>query len=207
MCGIFAWAAQTTTIDPDQRLLERAVLGAAARGPHAHGWTTPGQTTHRALGSLDLSALPRPRLRLLGHARLATIGQPRDLAAVQPIEIDGHHLVHNGNAATAYREHPQAASDSAALALIYATHRLHGHSPATALTYTAACIDSPWALAVLDVNGSLLVSRHGLPLHSLRTTAHGLYLSSGALPGSTPVPEHYTCQLAGPTTPAEATTP
>ncbi len=49
---------------------------------------------------------------------------------------------------------------------------------------------------MLDSDGSLWVSRHGQPLHILRTHS-GLYLSSGELPGSHLVPEHYTLQLGG----------
>ncbi len=175
--------------------MQLAAAGAVARGPHAHGWAIPGQPTHRALGPLNLANVPRAGSRILGHARLATYGQARDLAAVQPIEVDGHRLTHNGNAAAAYQDHPHAPSDTAALAIIYAAHRLAGNSPAAALTFTVARIDSVWALAVLDADGSLLVSRHGLPLHTLRTLA-GLYFSSGELPGSQPVPEHHTLQLA-----------
>jgi asparagine synthetase B (glutamine-hydrolysing) len=195
MCGIFGWVAHDNTIQPDRQLLQWAAAGAAARGPHAHGWAIPGQPTHRALGQLNLTTLPRTGIRILGHARLATYGQPTDLAAVQPIEVDGHHLVHNGNATTAYHDHPHAPSDTAALAAIYAAHRLTGAPPAAALTHTAAHIDTVWALAVLDADGSLLVSRHGLPLHILHTHT-GVYLSSGPIPGSQLVPEHYTWQLA-----------
>lgn len=194
MCGIFGWVADYHDTEPDPRLMQLAADGAANRGPHAHGWAIPGQPTHRALGPLDPAHLPSGA-RVLGHARLATYGQSTDLAAVQPIEVDGHHLVHNGNAAAAYGEYPHAPSDTAALAIIYAAHRTSGHPPAAALTYTAARIDSVWALAVLDSDGSLWVSRHGQPLHILRTHS-GLYLSSGELPGSHLVPEHYTLQLA-----------
>lgn len=194
MCGIFGWIAYHDT-EPNPRLMQQAAAGAAARGPHAHGWAIPGQPTHRALGPLNLANLPGSGTRILGHARLATYGQPTDLAAVQPIEIDGHHIAHNGNATTAYHDRADAPSDTAALAIIYAAHRLSGATPAAALTRTAARIDTVWALAVLDADGSLLVSRHGLPLHTLYTPT-GLYLSSGELPGSQPVPEHYTWQLA-----------
>jgi hypothetical protein len=102
--------------------------------------------------------------------------------------------VHNGNATTAYRDHPRTPGDPAALAIIYAAHRLTGPAPA-ALTHTAAHIDTVWALAVLDADGSLVVSRYGLPLH-IRHTHTGVYLSSGPIPGSQLVPEHYTWQLA-----------
>lgn len=197
MCGIFGWVAADDTTQPSSRLLELAAVGAADRGPHAHGWAIPGQPTHRALGPLDPADVPRTGARLLGHARLATYGGLADLAAVQPIEVAGHRVAHNGNAPTLYQEHPDAPSDTAALAIVYAAHRLAGHSPCAALTYTAARLDTAWALAVLDSDGSLVVSRHGLPLHILRTKARGLYLSSGELPGSTPVPERYTLQLAG----------
>ena len=159
MCGIFGWVADYHDTEPDPRLMQLAADGAANRGPHAHGWAIPGQPTHRALGPLDPAHLPSGA-RVLGHARLATYGQSTDLAAVQPIEVDGHHLVHNGNAAAAYGEYPHAPSDTAALAIIYAAHRTSGHPPAAALTYTAARIDSAWALAVLDSDGSLWVSPH-----------------------------------------------
>lgn len=96
----------------------------------------------------------------------------------------------------AYRERPHAVRDTTALAIIYAAHRLAGHSPSTALTFTVARMDTVRALAVLDADGSLLVSRHGLPLPTLRTST-GLYFSSGELTGSPLIPEHYTWQLAG----------
>lgn len=195
MCGIFGWVAHRSS-PPDRELIQLAAVGALARGPHAHGWAIPGQPTHRALGPLDTAHVPPAATRILGHARLATYGQACDLAAVQPIEVDGHRLAHNGNAATAYQDHPHAPSDTAALAIIYAAHRLAGNTPAAALTFTVARIDTVWALAVLDADGSLLVSRHGRPLHTLRTPT-GLYFSSGELPGSQLVPEHHTWQLAG----------
>lgn len=59
---------------------------------------------------------------------------------------------------------------------------------------TAARIETPCALAVLESDGSVWVSRHALPLHMMRTGT-GVYLSSGSLPGSKPMPEHYTSQL------------
>lgn len=194
MCGIFGYVADDDNTAPNPRLIELAAAGAAKRGPHAHGWVIPGEPTHRALGPLDPACVPRIT-RVLGHARLATYGQPNDLAAVQPIEVDGHHLAHNGNAATAYQDQPHAPSDTTALAIIYAAYRLDGQPPCAALTYTAAHIDSPWALAVLDADGSLLVSRRHLPLHILRTRT-GVYLSSGELPGSQLLPEHVTWRLA-----------
>lgn len=193
MCGIFGYFADRNT-EPNQRLMQLAAAGAAARGPHAHGWAIPGEPTHRAMGPLDPASVPRTT-RVLGHARLATYGQPADLNAVQPIEVDGHRVAHNGNAPAAYADCPHAPSDTAALAIIYAAYRVAGQPPCAALTFTAAQIDSPWALAVLDADGSLLVSRRGLPLHVLRTR-DGVYLSSGELPGSHLLPEHFTWQLA-----------
>ncbi|MDQ3764633.1 MAG: hypothetical protein M3460_24755 [Actinomycetota bacterium] len=104
-------------------------------------------------------------------------------------------LAHNGNADPAYQNHPHAPSDTAALTRYYADCRLAGHPPASALTFTATTIDTVWALAVLDANGSLLVSRHGRPLNILRVPRMGLYFSSGQLPGAEPLPEYFTWNL------------
>lgn len=193
MCGLFGYVGDT---DPDQRLLEPAVRGAANRGPHAHGWAVHGQPTHRALGPVDSASVPRSTL-LIGHARLGTFGGATNPAAIQPIEVDGHRMAHNGNAPGVYVEHPHAPSDSFALALVYAAHRLDGHPPWAALTYAVARLDTPWAVMVLDSDGTLLASRHHLPLHYLRVPQRGLYLSSGDLPGSQLLPEHFTWRLTG----------
>lgn len=195
MCGIFGWVAHGAT-EADQRLLHLAAVGAADRGPHAHGWAVPGEATHRALGPLQPALVPRSVPRLLGHARLATYGAHSDLAAVQPIEVDGHRVAHNGNAPELFAEHPQQPSDTAALAIVYAAHRIAGNDPCTALKLVTARLQQ-WALAVLDSDGSLVVSRRGLPLRVLHTPSRGVYLSSGQLPGSTPLPEGKPLQLAG----------
>lgn len=206
MCGLFGWVPDGAA-EANERLLELAVVGAADRGPHAHGWAIPGLPTHRKLGPVRPAEVPRTGTRLLGHARLATFGGFADLAAVQPTEKDGHRIAHNGNAPGFYAEHPHLPSDTVAVTMVYAEHRLAGNSPFAALTLVTRRLrneGAAWALAVLDSDGSVVVSRRRLPLHVLRTQVSGLYLSSGGdLPGATPVPEDCTVQLAGAQTAAK----
>ncbi|MFE7965390.1 hypothetical protein ACFU0X_20540 [Streptomyces cellulosae] len=163
MCGLFAF----TGTHPDPTLLTAAAQGAAARGPHGHGWTThPDTATHHAPGPMDttrVAALTAPRI--LGHARLATRGDYRDLAGLQPCHADGHHIAHNGTIRNWTDLDPDAPSDSVALTRLYARHRAAGAGPATALRATLDACDTPaWALLVLDATGVLLAWRNQLPL-------------------------------------------
>jgi predicted glutamine amidotransferase len=185
MCGIFAWVGGPD-LKPDGELLQLAAAGAAARGPHSHGWVSTGQVPHRALGPMDPAQVPADVSGwILGHARLSTYGAVSDVAATHPIHLDGHYLVHNGNAPHAYRRHPGLPSDSVALATIYAEYRRQGLYPTDALMLTVADADQvAWAVAVMDSSGVLVASSSGLPIHVL-DTGSGTYLSSGQLPGST----------------------
>src|SRR5690606_20713738 len=128
VCGLFAF----TGTHPDPTLLTAAAQGAAARGPHGHGWTThPDQHVHRALGPMDparAATLTAPRI--LGHARLATRGDYRDPNALQPCHVDGHYLAHNGTIRNWTSLDPDAPSDSVALTRLYAHHRASGAGPA-----------------------------------------------------------------------------
>lgn len=200
MCGLFGFISSSGR-PPNPRSLRLAAERASARGPHAHGWAIPGMPTHRALGELKPDTLPTSHTRILGHARLATSGCLDDLAATQPIGVDGHHLVHNGTAETLHADHPHAASDTAALALVYAAYRLGGRRPSDALAAVTARLTTPYALAVADSGGAMLVARVRLPLNVMYQQ-EGLYFSSGPLPHAEPIPEHKVVQLAAGPVPA-----
>jgi asparagine synthetase B (glutamine-hydrolysing) len=176
MCGLFAF----TGTHPDPTVLTDAATAAAARGPHGHGWAThPDPIIHRAPGPLDpthLADLDAPRI--IGHARLATRGDYRNTAGIQPCTADGHLITHNGTIRNWETLDPHAPSDSAALATTYAARRKTGDGPATALRAALEHADTPaWALLVLDATGALLAWRRGLPLWRLDHPT-GVYYAS-----------------------------
>ncbi|RZF02955.1 class II glutamine amidotransferase [Streptomyces albidoflavus] len=184
MCGLFAF----TGTAPDPALLTAAAQGAAARGPHGHGWATqPDTQLHHAHGPLDTShvaALTAPRI--IGHARLATRGDYRDTAGLQPCRADGHLVAHNGTIRNWTDLTPDAPSDSVALARTYASHRATGDGPATALRAALDACDTPaWALLVLDATGTLLAWRRGLPLWRLDHPTGVYYASRRFAPDAT----------------------
>ena len=193
MCGLFAYMGTDT---PDPQLLGLAAAGAATRGPHGYGWvaqdwTGRGHVRH-GIGKLpadDAAQLRAPRI--LGHARLATMGAAHDDPdGLQPVYSGGHWLAHNGNVYNAAKLDADAPTDSAALATCYSGHRLHGGlPPVPAMLATIGQADQrAWALLILDDAGMLLASRHQLPLWWLATST-GSYYSSRPLPGARLVSE------------------
>lgn len=185
VCGIFAF---TGLAAPDVDLLTSVAGKAAQRGPHSHGWAGHGLAAHRRLGPLDTRSLTGiTGTRLIGHARLATVGAHDDLAGIQPIAADGHLLVHNGTVTNWRDLVPHAHTDTGALAELYAAARRAALSPAGALRYVLVRAEQKaWAIVVLDADGTLLAHRHGLPLWSY-THSTGTYLASGSIPGATAI--------------------
>ena len=116
---------------------------------------------------------------ILGHARLATVGDWRQVNQLQPVTVSGFALAHNGVIDNpADLAGPGHATDSIALAHAYAALRLEGVHPITALDkLVAAAIQRAWAIVVLDTNGRLYAHRHYHPLWRLDTD-RGAYLSS-----------------------------
>lgn len=186
MCGIFGYVGETPA-DPD-RLFDAAQAG--RRGPHAHGWVADGEITRR-LGPLDPHLVPNSPTTILGHARLATYGNPRDQLGIQPIIVGGHAVVHNGNVDN-WRTFVsiRVPSDSWVIAMMYHRHRPFYDDPAPALAAVIAQLNiEDHAVVILDADGSLVASHAGLPLHHARTT-DGVYVSSMPFADSLPVPEH-----------------
>jgi predicted glutamine amidotransferase len=183
MCGIFAY----TGITPKADVLTAAALEAGRRGPHGHGWIARqadgSYREHRQLGALNgdvglLTSGPPPRA-VLGHARLATVGDWADINQLQPITVDGHAVAHNG---TVYNSPTLGSAllptDSAALAFQYAMGREQGHAPAAALARVLEIAEQvSWAIVILDRDGQLIAHRHRHPLYQLRIP-WGVYLSS-----------------------------
>lgn len=189
MCGLFAYRGPAA---PDPDLLVAAARAASARGPHGHGWATPDAPPHRALGPLDPEQLRTVTARaVIGHARLATRGNPRDLAGVQPAEAGGHLVAHNGTIRNHTDLDPDAPSDTVALARAYAAHRTPQVGPIEALRAALAPADTPaWALLVLDAEGPLVAWRRGLPLWRLFHDT-GVYFASRRFhPDATLMPDH-----------------
>ena len=116
---------------------------------------------------------------ILGHARLATVGDWRRVDQLQPITVAGYAVAHNGVIDNpddlAGPGHP---TDSIALAHAYAALRADGMHPFTALDKLVALArQRAWAVVVLDTNGRLYAHRHYHPLWRLDRPA-GTYLSS-----------------------------
>jgi len=98
MCGLVALAGE---VPPEVRAT--AIIGAAARGPHSHGWATPapgGWTVTRRPGRLTAQDAPAPGPIAIGHSRLATStrrpGDAPDPDEGQPLVDAGVAFAHNG---------------------------------------------------------------------------------------------------------------
>lgn len=201
MCGIWGYAGETpASLD----LITVAAKGASQRGPHSHGWMAgdvAAGLVHHQLGHVAdceacSKALPVAR-RMLGHSRLATVGQPDDPAGIQPFTLDGHWLVHNGNVYNWADLDPLAATDSRAILSVYAYLRADGREPVDALSRTlAVCDQQSWAVVVLDDDGTVLAHRNRLPLHLGLDPDGGRYLSSIPFPGSDLIPDGVLVEVA-----------
>jgi glucosamine 6-phosphate synthetase-like amidotransferase/phosphosugar isomerase protein len=192
MCGVFAYVAGPDL--PDADLFTLAVKGAARRGPDSHGWWSVGGAIHKELGPLDPATVPR-RPIILGHARLATMGA-HGIEGAQPIVTKGGHvMVHNGNVTNWLELDDNPVTDSYALASLYDQIRSTGMEPVEALEATLTASEQvAYAVVLLDADGTLLASHSGLPLHCL-TDDTGTYVSSGKLPGSSPLAENQSLDL------------
>lgn len=183
MCGIFGFHGPGA---PDPGLLTTAAALAGRRGPHGCGWATRdewGTRTVRHPSPLTerLDEVGRIGARaVLGHSRLATMGDWRDVRQLQPFTVAGHALAHNGSIANPDDLYPGAATDSEALAHAYAAFRVAGRSPYAALEFLLGAIaqHTAWAVVVLDTTGRLYAHRHYHPLYRLDTGGEGVYLSS-----------------------------
>jgi predicted glutamine amidotransferase len=187
MCGIFGYHGPN---GPDPTLFGSIALEAGRRGPHGFGWAA----RHPDLGGSRLSGEHRPGTlsghladinrmvagasTVLGHCRLATVGDWQDAGQLQPILSSGHAVAHNGVIDNPDDLEPGAATDSIALARAYARLRYDAVSPYTALDKLMGTAQArSWAVVVLDSNGRLYAHRHYHPLWRL-ITGGGIYLSS-----------------------------
>jgi glutamine phosphoribosylpyrophosphate amidotransferase len=217
MCGIFAYRG---TAAPELPTLTAAAAVAGNRGPHgcgwaiqeaAHGgqsavWYHPGPLgNHIHELRATVAAFRQPTV--LGHARLATVGDWRDAAQLQPVIADGYALAHNGVIRNPDQLWPAGApTDSIALARAYAalrrghppgaTDRRAGTHPAEALAKLMAVAEqTAWAVVVLDADGHLYAHRHYHPLYAVRDP-DGVYLSSQRFgPRCEPLPEDVVVQM------------
>ncbi|GAA4626939.1 hypothetical protein GCM10023196_037220 [Actinoallomurus vinaceus] len=189
MCGIFAYESSTP---PDPELLVEAAVSASVRGPHGYGWVTRSpDSAHHELGPVDPGKVRELTAAVvLGHARLATVGDWQDVAQLQPITAAGHALAHNGVVHNSAALGSHADTDSMLLAHLYATLRAAGHTPPDALTrLTKAASQQAWAIVVLDADGHLYAHRRYHPLYRHRE-ADGVYLSSQPItPSGQLIPE------------------
>lgn len=196
MCGIFAYTGST----PEENLLTAAAAEAGRRGPHGHGWVAryaDGSTReHRQLGALngDLKALvgASAAVAVLGHARLATVGDWADETQLQPVTCGGHAIAHNGTIYNVPAVIPGTLpqTDTAALAFYYMLARNGGCTPEKALQQALDVFEQiSWAIVILDRDGQLIAHRHTHPLYEFQAP-WGAYLSSRPFaPGCQLMPE------------------
>lgn len=171
MCGIFGYVG-----NPDIMTVVTLAVESSRRGPHSFGWAW-SKGVVRKVGNLADSAVEVPEADwCIGHARLATSGDYRDLRNNHPIVNQGVALVHNGNV-YAYREIYQrlgyrAVTDNDSEALI----ALYLHDPNWQQAWLTVSQSSPLA-AILRTNEATYVARAGHPLY--QATIQGcLYLCS-----------------------------
>jgi asparagine synthetase B (glutamine-hydrolysing) len=196
MCGIFAYRGDRP---PQAALLEAAALAAGRRGPHGCGWSLqdrlPGSSSdERYILAHERWPGPFPDYRedflraivgrvsptVLGHARLATMGDWRDINQLQPVLAGAIAVAHNGVIANPDELWPAGApTDSIALGYAYADLRTHGVGPVEALDkLMAAAEQTAWAVVALDLNGHLYAHRRYHPLYMAQDDHNGWYLSS-----------------------------
>lgn len=185
MCGLFAFVGSR----PDPELLAAAAGAAGRRGPHGCGWVSrecdPAgvartKAAHQAVPLADVLDQVRQLSAgaIIGHARLATVGDWRRVDQLQPFTVAGHALAHNGVIRNADDLAPGHPTDSAALAHAYAALRTEGMHPFAALDKLVELAEhEAWAIAVLDTSGLIYVNRHYHPIYLARTPA-GVYMSS-----------------------------
>lgn len=203
MCGIFAFHG-TGPVQPS--MLAAVAVAAGRRGPHGTGCYARDHTGtwqgDRRLGPVDrhlpwVTALAGATV--LGHTRLATASNHRQVDALQPtITPGGDAVAHNGvirNPLDLW-PHPQP-SDSAALALAYNALRDARVDPFAALEKLLTAADHvSWAVVVADRDGRLYAHRAHHPLYAHRS-AEGVYLCSQPVsPDAEPLPEHVTTEVA-----------
>ncbi len=200
MCGVWGFRG----IKPDPHLLWKAAEGASRRGPHGVGWAwtdgPPYLQIMRAPGSIgpqraNIAALTASFI--VGHARLATMGDWTSVDELQPaVSItEGpdrplpHAIAHNGVIRNPDYLWPDAPTDSWALAHAYAAVR-ETRSPLDALDVLMKDADQvSWAVLVLDGTGLLVAHRNRHPLWVLDTD-YGSYASSARFhPGCRALPE------------------
>lgn len=171
MCGIFGYIGT-----PDIMTAVTIAVEASRRGPHSFGWAW-GKGAVRKVGNLADFAVEIPEADwCIGHARLATSGDYRDMRNNQPLVNQGVSLVHNGNV-YAYRDIYQrlgysAVTDNDSEALI----ALFLHDPDWQQAWLTVAQSSPLA-AILRTTDATYVARAGHPLY--QATLNGcLYLCS-----------------------------
>jgi glutamine phosphoribosylpyrophosphate amidotransferase len=181
MCGVFGFDGSTA---PDADRLRVVASAAARRGPHACGvsWVENGALRlDRKIGpwaanGAALLAQCAGAHRMVGHFRLATTGDWRNVANNQPLVCGAVAVAHNGNIpgwqAIAARLGIQlrTSCDSELVA-----HALERHFDAASL---ASVTVSALPHAILAVRAdAFLATRRGLPLFKW-VTPEGIYYSS-----------------------------
>lgn len=176
MCGIFGFSGTR----PDYETIKALAHGAARRGQDGFGfgWVEAADAGDepRAFRSQSKLSSSLEELRRLdgarvavGHARLATQGDSKDLRNLHPFAAGGSTLlVQNGNVynfrqvAQQFGLKPASDCDSEVLALLVANQE-HGNA-GQRLARALSLVESPaFAVAVLH-DGRLAVARRRLPL-------------------------------------------
>lgn len=192
MCGLTLLAGPVPA-----EVADVAVMGAARRGPHSHGWAVAYDRWDVTRGAGPLGRPPRLRADMpvadlyIGHSRLATSGASSgtvpDPNEGQPIVVDGTLVAHNGrildpDLLDRYPATVDTGSFAAALADGEPLDRL------------ASAADGPQAAIIATIDGSIWTARYrggDNPAHPLYLLAGDgwLAISSGPLPGRALLPE------------------
>ncbi|MFC1959147.1 hypothetical protein ACFLYO_00400 [Chloroflexota bacterium] len=196
MCGVFAYNGPEPV---DLRWIQQVAKLAGYRGPYSFGFAWRGLDeswqVYKQVGALDenLDTLERVvgAVQVIGHARLATSGDFRQLENNQPLIKDDVAIAHNGNVynwqalARMYGFTPETANDSEAL-----LHLIDGDVSASKVEQTIAQIDacSPNSLLVAGTD-CIIAYRDRHPLYvKWADDGIGVYLCSRQIDGGRLLP-------------------
>lgn len=187
MCGLFGFVGDR----PNKKLLIAAARGASNRGQDACGWAWKngsGIERIRHLGPLDrhLADLPEASC-LIGHVRLATSGDRKDINQAQPLIERDIAFAHNGIVRT--QNFPEIPYEEGSLdsEVIFKALMANPLTVKNLLAVTER-IGSVYAILLMTPRVGIVPLRFGNPLYILQRREGRYYSSQRFHEAATPIP-------------------